>query len=1185
MLLLSTPGTPPVITSSLSASATQGVPFSYQITATNSPTSFNATGLPGGLSVNTSTGFITGTPTTVAVSTVSISATNASGTGSANLTLSVFAPGVGTPFITGVTAGSPRTDSYQAGFALTVGATPLTLTHLGRYANGVTGHTHTITVYDRGTLVAIPGATAVIDTTGATPGTFVYAPVSGTPVLWDGYQYIIGDTEGTGDTWYNDDTVVSTTADATLTNSEYYNTSFGYFTPGAGGTNHPYVPVNFKYTIGAPGGITVSGTIFVSPMGGDSVAQPNLAESPILTGNAAALSVAWIHGPSPGAGEAITYQWMMDDYVPISPVLVDNPAFGLPYTWDTTSVADGTHVIWPNVLDSTHTVFERTTIGVPVIVANSGFNNGTQTVPVLPYTSNRGLSPIPDFITYTAGNPHPARDPHPFPYTFIKGANDPTSPFHADPTQLRDELIWWGEFWVGPRNTQYHGFPQWVTTPSGGIYSQGYDPNPGASTAQVYSTIVIQNSMDGPRFNSIVSPFSNYVEDPAGGGKWWGAEVGGRVFNITHDGTVTTIVGKTRDKSQPTIDPHWPGINETIIAPKVLVRGNFPVEFDSLGGANDLCFDPRDSNILYVCCQIDNFIARVNLTTLNLTLYAGTPGTPGYTGDGGLAGAATFSAPMSIIMDATGIMYVADFNNSAIRKILPGSGISAGNISTLCGGTVGVTPPVDLTGGTSYNVTSITWNSSTNTGVVVMAASGPTGIVLGSSLELSGATNVGGSTDPNTNHSANNIPRYVVTAFSDDHHFTVGFERSINPFFIGSIGGSPVFTVLKVDLYSAPGTVPFSAASLCGINSLRFNSTGDIIFAETNSKAVRWVHLGASTISRVNCYENHISLEGAGEWIWIAVDTAGTCGPVDDILVFSFHRFQRTWRMGLTDGYSSQAWSDGWALNCSAPVEELTGGMGHYPWAIAISTKEGRMITTGGAMFQPNFMRIKQSSDPNVDHNTGVNYYGPAIERGGTIFETGTAVGFPRGVRPSFEALTGFITNNPGANTSDDWNLTYPTDAAFAAFIQSGMGGSVPRPEIVGTQMRDLIYALRRSTLAGSLGPTPVQPGPADTNTTGVVILTCSAVRDSVTPSTKIIVTWTTDIPSLGMVAVWAPGQRALGTMPSIFSRLESSFTGGAGVTHSMPCQVLAGVSPVHYVVVCESEHGIFSHTIDQMVI
>jgi hypothetical protein len=79
----------PAITSALTVSGLVNTAFSYQITATNSPTSYGATGLPAGLSVSTSTGLISGTPTTAGTSSVTLSATNASGTGSATMTLTI----------------------------------------------------------------------------------------------------------------------------------------------------------------------------------------------------------------------------------------------------------------------------------------------------------------------------------------------------------------------------------------------------------------------------------------------------------------------------------------------------------------------------------------------------------------------------------------------------------------------------------------------------------------------------------------------------------------------------------------------------------------------------------------------------------------------------------------------------------------------------------------------------------------------------------------------------------------------------------------------------------------------------------------------------------------------------------------------------------------------------------------
>ena len=79
----------PVITSPLSASGMLGASFSYTIIATNNPISFNASGLPPGLSVNTATGRISGTPTQIGTTSVVISATTTTATTTATLSLAV----------------------------------------------------------------------------------------------------------------------------------------------------------------------------------------------------------------------------------------------------------------------------------------------------------------------------------------------------------------------------------------------------------------------------------------------------------------------------------------------------------------------------------------------------------------------------------------------------------------------------------------------------------------------------------------------------------------------------------------------------------------------------------------------------------------------------------------------------------------------------------------------------------------------------------------------------------------------------------------------------------------------------------------------------------------------------------------------------------------------------------------
>jgi hypothetical protein len=86
------PALVPVVTSSATASGTVGLPFLYQITATNAPTgfSFGNGPPPPGLSGDASTGILAGTPTTAGTYVVQVSATNGAGFGPAlNLTITI----------------------------------------------------------------------------------------------------------------------------------------------------------------------------------------------------------------------------------------------------------------------------------------------------------------------------------------------------------------------------------------------------------------------------------------------------------------------------------------------------------------------------------------------------------------------------------------------------------------------------------------------------------------------------------------------------------------------------------------------------------------------------------------------------------------------------------------------------------------------------------------------------------------------------------------------------------------------------------------------------------------------------------------------------------------------------------------------------------------------------------------
>ncbi len=84
---------PPTITSPLMVIGVKNQPFSYQITATNRPTSYGASGLPTGLSI-TPAGLISGIPTIAGQYDIGLSATNAIGTGTATLRVYIDATNI-----------------------------------------------------------------------------------------------------------------------------------------------------------------------------------------------------------------------------------------------------------------------------------------------------------------------------------------------------------------------------------------------------------------------------------------------------------------------------------------------------------------------------------------------------------------------------------------------------------------------------------------------------------------------------------------------------------------------------------------------------------------------------------------------------------------------------------------------------------------------------------------------------------------------------------------------------------------------------------------------------------------------------------------------------------------------------------------------------------------------------------
>lgn len=184
-------------------SGTVGAAASLQITAVDSSSTatmtYNATGLPPGLSINTSTGLISGTPTTTGTSSVTVTATDNANVGdTASFSWSIA------PVPTLVAGGNATGATFTADTSGTLTATP----KITGTANSVNGSVITMTPAGLPAGLTLSRVIAATSAAGVRPGTTEYDVTGQTTVNPGSYPVSVTVSDGPGNA---SDTTVSFT--------------------------------------------------------------------------------------------------------------------------------------------------------------------------------------------------------------------------------------------------------------------------------------------------------------------------------------------------------------------------------------------------------------------------------------------------------------------------------------------------------------------------------------------------------------------------------------------------------------------------------------------------------------------------------------------------------------------------------------------------------------------------------------------------------------------------------------------------------------------------------------------------------------------------------------------------------------------------------------------------------------